>query len=479
MLPDQYSVRLADLNVRELKDEDIAWADMVMVSAMIIQQDSFNDVVVRCKGMGKTVVAGGPYATSSHELIENVDHFILGEGEVTIPLFIKDYEKGTALAVYKSDERPDLKNSPVPRFDLVRMDDYGALPLQYSRGCPFSCEFCDIIQMFGRKPRVKAAEQFITELEAAYDTGYRGPVFIVDDNFIGHRAEVTRLLKGIAEWQRIKNYPFTFFTEASINLAGENEILDLMVECGFNMVFMGIETPDENTLTAINKGQNVKHNIFDSVKTVQSRGIEVTAGFILGFDTDTDDIFDRQINFIQNAGIPMAMIGLMLALPGTQLYERLEREGRILNFTSGNNTNRLDMNFIPVMDRDKLAEGYKKVIRTIYSPDKYFERSIRLIKAIPPKKLKGRSLQKGDITALLKSLALQTFSPYGHRYILFLLKTLFINPGNFPLAVNLAIKGYHFFRITKMTLESRETKNDDRTMNSTGHVMRKKEFAIQ
>jgi radical SAM superfamily enzyme YgiQ (UPF0313 family) len=335
------------------------------------------------------------------------------------------------------------------------------MALQYSRGCPFACEFCDIIEMFGRKPRLKSVEQFLKELECVHDTGYRGPVFIVDDNFIGHKSEVIKLLRGISKWQAERSFPFTFFTEASINLAAEKEILDLMADSGFNMVFMGIETPDEKTLTSINKRQNVQHNIFDSVKIIQERGIEVTSGFILGFDTDTEDIFDRQISFIQKAGIPMAMIGLMMALPGTQLFKRLEREGRILSESSGNNTNMLDLNFIPVMDKEKIAAGYKKVLKTIYSPEKYFERSLVLLSRIPNRVYKGRSMQKGDLMAFFKSLLFQSFSSYGFIYIRFLIRALIINPSNFSLAVNLAVKGYHFFKITKKTLASDVDKSDN------------------
>lgn len=482
MLPPDWDIRLVDMNVTDLADDDILRSDIVFLSAMIIQKESFIDVVEKCNRLGKPVAAGGPYPTASYKSLSGVDHFLLGEGETVIGRFILDLENGTPAALYMSDEKPDLKNTPVPRFDLINVNDYGSMPLQFSRGCPFSCEFCDIIEMFGRKPRLKSVDQFISELDRVYDTGFRGLVFIVDDNFIGHRGEVIKLLRAISQWQEQRAFPFTFFTEASIDLAAETEILDLMAECAFTMVFIGIETPDEKTLLSVNKNQNVKHDLFESVKTIHSKGIEVISGFILGFDTDTDDIFDRQISFIQKAGIPMAMIGIMLALPGTKLYRRLESEGRILYESSGNNTNTLDMNFIPVMNRDKLIDGYKKVLRTLYSPEKYFERSLLLISRIPDSVYKKRTLKRNDIKAFLKSFVLLLSSKYRFSYIRFLIKALMTNPGNFPLAVILSINGYHFFELTRITLNAAKTEfsGEDYSKNrvSDGYELRSENLSI-
>jgi len=389
LLPSDYEIRLVDLNVRSLKDEDILRADMVFLSAMIVQQESFKKVVKACNRLGKPAAAGGPYATSCYESIEGVSHFIIGEGENTIPEFITDFEQGTPAAIYRSGEKPDITATPIPRYDLIDVNDYSTLVLQYSRGCPYSCEFCDVIELFGRKPRLKSVEQFLKELECVYETDYRGPIFLVDDNFIGHKNEVLQLLRSIREWQKSKSFPFTFLTSTSINLAAETEILDLMAACGFYMAFIGIETPDNNTLKSINKKQNVNHDLYESIKIIQRKGLEVTAGFIIGFDTDTEDIFDRQISFIQEAGIPMAMIGLMVALPGTQLIRRLEKEGRMLTESGGNNTTMFALNFIPAMDKDKIVTGYKKVLRTIYSPQMYFERSLTLLSRKPHKAYKG------------------------------------------------------------------------------------------
>jgi radical SAM superfamily enzyme YgiQ (UPF0313 family) len=457
MLPSDYEVKLIDMNVVELTDDDILWADMVFISAMIIQKESFRDVVIRCNRLNRPIAAGGPYPTSSFRTIEGVDHFLLGEGESVIHKFLNDFENGFPDKIYISESKPDIKTTPMPRFDLINIKDYGSMPLQFSRGCPFNCEFCDIIEMFGRKPRLKSVTQFIDELDAVYNTGFRGLIFIVDDNFIGHRGEVIKLLKAINDWQSERFFPFTFFTEASINLAADDELLELMTACAFTMVFIGIETPDVTTLVSANKQQNVKHDLYESVITIQKKGIEVIAGFILGFDTDTEDIFDRQINFIQKAGIPMAMIGIMLALPGTQLYRRLEKEDRILYETSGNNTNIFDMNFIPVMDKEQIIDGYKRILSTLYSPENYFKRSLTLISRIPDKAYKKRSLKSNDIKAFIKSFIRIFFSRYGISYIFFIIRALRLNPGNFPLAVILSINGYHFFEITRVTINSVKT----------------------
>jgi radical SAM superfamily enzyme YgiQ (UPF0313 family) len=454
LLPSDYSVRIVDMNVEPLTDEQLDWAEIVFVSAMIVQKESFISVVKKCKEYGLPVAAGGPYPTSSYQKISGVDYFVLDEGEITVPAFIRDYEKGQAQKVYRAEEKPDISFTPIPRYELIDVSKYVSMPVQYSRGCPFSCEFCDIIELFGRIPRVKAASQFIDEIQYIYDHGHRGSLFIVDDNFIGNLREVRIMLRALAEWQKKHSFPFAIFTEASINLAGDDELMDLMVEAGFNMVFVGIETPDRVSLAAMHKGQNLKCDVAESVKRIQSKGLEVLAGFILGFDTDKDDIFDRQIEFIQHAGIPSAMIGLLTALPGTQLSRRLEKEGRLTGESEGNNTNTFEMNFTPIMDKTKLAEGYKRVLETIYSPRKYFERALVLISRTPKKSFAERKIAPGEITALFRSLYRQSFSRYGFHYLKFLVTAIIKNRHNFALAVNLAIKAHHLFVITDITLST-------------------------
>jgi radical SAM superfamily enzyme YgiQ (UPF0313 family) len=448
MLPSKYEVRLIDLNVTTLEREDIEEVDIVFVSAMIVQKRSFEEIVALCGECNRPVVAGGPYPISSHQEIEGVDIFVLDEAELTLPRFIADLEAGHPQKLYQDPGKPDITRTPVPRFDLIDVGVYNSMPLQYSRGCPYNCEFCDIIEMFGRVQRTKTPEQFLRELDAIKASGFRGSLFIVDDNFVGNQRKVKELLRAVVNWQKQHGFPFTFFTEASIDLAQNDELLDLMVEASFNMVFVGIETPDEGTLAYTQKRQNLKSPILESVEKIQRRGIEVTGGFILGFDTDAPDIFDRQINFIQQAGIPIAMVGLLNALPNTQLWRRLKREGRLLCNTTGNNTHTLGTNFVTRMPESTLIDGYKRVLSELYSPKRYFERCITLLQRLSPGKKAVRSISWTEIRALMLSLLKQSFSSYGLHYWLYLLNVLSTSPRLFANGVVLAIKGYHFFAIT-------------------------------
>jgi radical SAM superfamily enzyme YgiQ (UPF0313 family) len=328
------------------------------------------------------------------------------------------------------------------------------MPLQYSRGCPYNCEFCDIIEMFGRVQRTKTPDQFLRELDAVLATGFRGGVFIVDDNFIGNRRKTRELLAAVAGWQKAHDHPFTLSTEASIDLAQDDELLDLMVESGFVMVFVGIETPDEATLAFTQKAQNLKSGILASVRKIQARGIEVTGGFIVGFDTDTPDIYQRQIDFIQEAGIPVAMVGLLNALPNTQLYKRLQEEGRLLADTSGNNTHTLRLNFVPRRPETEVIAGYKHVLATLYSPARYFQRCAALLRRQPRSSRTARKVSWSGIQALLRSVLRQAFSRYGWHYLRLLSATALHRPSRFPDAVAHAIKGHHLFTITSEILKA-------------------------
>ena len=452
LLPSDYELKLVDMNVSKLRRKDIIGCDLVMISAMIVQSSSFASVVRLCRECGVKVAAGGPYPTTSHKIIPDVDYFILNEAEITLAPFIRDFEAGSPEHVYSTVEKPDITKTPVPRYDLLKIKKYNNLASQNSRGCPFNCEFCDIIELFGRVPRLKTPSQFANELTAVYKTGFRGSVFIVDDNFIGNRSKVISLLEEIINWQKTYHNPFTFFTEASINLAVDDEMLGLMKKAGFDMVFTGIETPDSASLSGCHKTQNLKTDLLESVKKIQKNGIEVSAGFIVGFDSDKDDIFDRQIEFIQRSGVSMAMVGLLTALPGTQLYRRLKEEGRLKASVaaSGNNTHDLQMNFEPVMSENKLVDGYERILREVYSPKKYFERSAEFIRRLPSKKMSKFSfISYSEIRALFLSVIKQGFSSYGFRYLRFLVLTLFRNPGYFAQSVSISVKGYHFFKITK------------------------------
>jgi radical SAM superfamily enzyme YgiQ (UPF0313 family) len=454
MLPSDYEARLVDLNVTALALEDLLWADLVFLSAMIVQKKSFDEVTALCREYGKPVVAGGPYPISMFGRIERVDHFVLDEAELTLPRFLRDLEDGRPERVYRDQGRPDLSQTPVPRFDLIDVAAYDSMPLQYSRGCPYNCEFCDIIEMFGRVQRTKTPAQFLGELDAVLATGFRGGVFIVDDNFIGNRRKTRELLAAVAGWQKEHAYPFTLSTEASIDLAQDDELLDLMVESGFVMVFVGIETPDEATLAFTQKSQNLKAGILASVLKIQARGIEVTGGFIVGFDTDTADIYQRQIDFIQEAGIPIAMVGLLNALPNTQLHARLQREGRLLADTTGNNTHTLRLNFVPRRPEAEVVAGYKHVLATLYSPANYFRRCATLLRRLPPHSRSTRPVDWTGIRALLRSLARQAFSPYGWHYLRLLAGAALRRPVLFPDAVAYAIKGHHLFTITSEILKA-------------------------
>src|SRR5258707_8956926 len=373
MLPASWERRVVDMNVRSLKPSDIEWADMVFATAMLIQKDSLRDVVDRCKAKGKRVAIGGPYVTTTLDLVD-ADHVFLGEAETTLPEFIEDLAHGEPKRTYKAAERPPLSIHPVPDFHLAELKRYSSMSVQYSRGCPFNCEFCDIIEIYGRVPRTKSNAQMLNELDALRRVGWRGPVFIVDDNFIGNKRNVRKLLPELADWQERHGHPFELFTEASVNLAEDDALLKDMQRAGFYRVFLGIETPDAASLKEAQKTQN-RGDLVESVKKIQSYGMEVMAGFIVGFDNDPEDIFERQINFIRKSAIPLAMVGLLNALPDTQLWRRLEREGRLLGEASGNNTV-CTFNFKTVMDPALLIQGYQTIMRTIYSPREYYQRAL-------------------------------------------------------------------------------------------------------
>jgi radical SAM superfamily enzyme YgiQ (UPF0313 family) len=449
MLPDEWEKRLTDMNVSALSDEDIKWADYVFVSSMVVQNDSAREVVARCKKLNTKVVAGGPLFTTGYDKFDGVDHFVLGEAEATLPHFLADLAKGCPQHIYSSDERPDLTKTPIPMWSLINMKQYSAMNLQYSRGCPFDCDFCDIIVLYGHKPRTKDRQQVVDELEALYRHGWRGSVFIVDDNFIGNKKKLkAETLPTIIRWSREKKYPFTFYTEASINLADDEQLMELMVEAGFNRVFIGIETPNVDGLIECNKLQNRNRDLAASVKKIQNHGFEVQGGFILGFDSDPISIFRSQIDFIQKTGIVTAMVGLLNAPRGTKLYQRLKQENRLLKDMSGDNTD-FSINFITKMNYETLISGYKNVLDTIYSPRHYYERVVTFLKEYRPRKKAGISqLRFHHIVSLMKSLWFLGIIDKGrlHFWRLFI-STLLRYPRHFPLSVGLSVSGFHFRKV--------------------------------
>lgn len=457
MFPDRYNLKLIDLNVAPLNDSDIHWADAVFISAMIVQQDSMKEVVRRCRRVGKIVVAGGPFPTSNHEDIAGVDYFLLGEVDQTLPDFLQDMEKGIAKPVYPKPCYPDISNLPVPRFDLLDIDAYSSMAIQYSRGCPFHCEFCDIWTIYGNRPRLKSVDTLLRELNALYDLRWRGPVFLVDDNFIGNKKRVkTELLPALKAWQIEHGYPYHFFTEASINMGDDEALLTAMREAGFNQVFIGIETPDPEGLEETGKKQNLKTNMAHSIRTIQRHGMEVMAGFIVGFDSDKEDIFERQISFIQQNAIPKAMIGFLNALPETRLYHRLKMEGRILKASLGNNTHCMTTNFKTIMDPNRLKEGYKKILACIYDFNlkNYFDRCSHFLDTIEYTGYFQRKIHVKDLIIFFRSIYGQVFTPYGFQYLKFVFRSMIKHPNIFGEAISLCISGHHFYTITQQTLKT-------------------------
>jgi radical SAM superfamily enzyme YgiQ (UPF0313 family) len=458
MLPEKWDVKLLDMNVRKLRDRDLKWADCVFVSAMMVQSESVKDILQRCKSLGCKVIAGGPlFTTGYEEFVDMVDHFVLGEAEHTLPRFIEDLKRERAGKIYRPDGWVDLATSPVPRRDLVNTRHYGAMNIQYSRGCPFDCEFCNITSLFGRAVRTKTREQIIAELDNIHALKWKGCVFIVDDNFIGNKGKLKKeILPAMIEWMEERNHPFTFSTEASINLADDEELMELMVRAGFDTIFVGIETPNQESLEECGKRHNKNRDMIASIKKMQHYGLEVQGGFIVGFDNDTSTIFDRMINFVQESSIPTAMVGLLNALPDTKLYNRLMKEGRLFDRASGNNTD-FSINFAPSMDLQKLVDGYKRVMQTIYSPKFYYKRSKGLLQNLSSKQKKLFHIRYNYIMALFKSiLHIGILGRERFHYWRFFFYSLFRHPRRFPYAITLTIYGYHFRRMVKKLLRARK-----------------------
>jgi len=452
MFPDSWERKLVDMNITTLTDIDLRWADYVFISAMDVQRESVNEVVARCQKLGVKTVAGGPLFTTGYDEFDHIDHLVLGEGEVTFPIFLKDIEQGCAQHIYHANEWPDISRTVIPLWSLLDMKKYSAMNVQYSRGCPYNCEFCDIIILNGHKPRTKDKQQLLAELEGLYNLGWRSGVFIVDDNFIGNKRKLkTEILPALIEWQQKRKHPFALSAESTVNLAADSELMKLMVRAGFNTVFIGIETPNEESLVECNKQCNRGRDLVASVKEMQRHGLEVQGGFIVGFDSDPLSIFKNQINFIQNSGIVTAMVGLLNAPRGTRLYQRLKRENRILSSGfSGDNTD-CSINFIPKMDYSTLIEGYKHILDTIYSPRQYYERIRTFLRDYRPVKRKQKlQLKSYHLEALFKSMWYLGIKERGRRYYWKLFAfTLLKRPRLFPLSITLSVYGLHFRKIAE------------------------------
>ena len=448
LLPHSWNKRLVDMNVQDLREMELKWADLVFLGGMSIQLKSARAVIERCKTMGKKIVAGGPLFTSFPDEFHDVDYLVLNEAELTLPQFLADLKNRNARHLYLTDQWADVTTTPVPMWNLINSKYYSSMNIQYSRGCPYDCEFCDITVLYGRVPRTKTKEQMLLELEAMYSTGWRSDVFIVDDNFIGNKALLKKeILPAIIDWMEQRKYPFALNTEASINLSDDEELMDLMVRAGFNAVFVGIESPNEESLIECKKSPNRNRNLVESVKKLQHKGLQVQGGFIVGFDSDPNSIFQKLVEFIQESGIVTAMVGLLNAPTGSRLYKRMLKEGRLLKAMSGDNTD-FSMNFIPKMNYDFLVNGYRSILENIYSSKQYYTRVKEFLRTYDPPRVRVPLVKSSHLKALVKSvIILGIMDKERVQYWRLFFWSLFTRPRMFPLAITFTIYGYHYRRI--------------------------------
>jgi len=449
MLPATWDKRLVDMNVNRLWESDLDWADMVLISAMNVQRQSVNEVIGWARDMEKTIVAGGPLFTIEPESFPDVDHLILNEAEITLPLFLSDLGRGKPKRIYQTDEYADITKTPTPMWELINLKHYDSLNLQFSRGCPFNCDFCNVTSLLGHRMRLKTTKQLIAELDNIYRLGWRRGIFIVDDNFIGNKSILKQeVLPAMIEWRKGKT-GCLFVTEASVNLSDDDELISLMVKAGFTQVFVGIETPDDKALAECSKSQNRNRDLVGSVKKLQQMGLQVMGGFIVGFDSDDESIFERMIEFIQKSGIVTAMVGLLQAPVGTQLYQRMLREGRIKNAYSGDNVDG-ETNIVPKMDMGLLKKGYRKILDSIYSAKGFYERVRTFLKDYKPSR-HPVTLQWEEIAAFLTSIFMIGIkSKERWHYWKLFFWTLFHYPKKFPLAITFSIYGYHFRKVNEL-----------------------------
>ena len=449
MLPESFEKKLIDMNAAKLRDRHIKWADYVFISAMVIQKNSAKEVVERCRKLNAKIVAGGPLFTSSPDLIPGADYLVLNEAEIALPEFLEDLANDCLKPVYKTSLKADMHSSPIPMWDLVDMKKYGLMGIQYSRGCPFNCDFCDITALLGHKVRTKTTRQIIDELEGLYVHNWRGDVFFVDDNFIGKRKQLkNELLPAIINWMKKRNHPFGLLTQTSIDLVDDEELMKLMVRAGFDTVFIGIESPNDSSLAECSKTQNMGRDVVAAVKKIQQFGMQVQAGFIVGFDNDKSNVFDKLINLIQDGGIVTAMVGLLNAPRGTKLYQKMMSENRLSESPTGDNMD-CTMNFIPKMDIHELMEGYQKVLNTIYSQKYYCKRIKTFLKNYNFSKKTKLKLQYCNIKAFFRSMWQIGMIEKGKFHYWMLIFWSLKNPRRLMLAVRFSIYGFHFRKMLK------------------------------
>jgi radical SAM superfamily enzyme YgiQ (UPF0313 family) len=450
LCPKDWTLKLVDRSFEDLLDADLHWADLVMVSGMRVQKADIRDTLLRARALGKRTIIGGPFASSEPELLLRLaDHVVVGEPDEVFPEIASDLERGSARRLYVVKEKPDVSKTPLPRFDLLKIDKYASMAVQFSRGCPFQCEFCDIITIYGRKPRTKKPAQLMAELDALYGLGWRDQVFIVDDNFIGNHKLALELSFELQEWQKSHGYPLLFYTEASIDLAQKPELIDAMVKANFFYVFIGIESPSPKSLTEAKKFQNLRRDPLECVHYIQSQGLWVTAGFIIGFDSDTEEIFQQQKEFVERAAIPWAMAGFLQAPPTTPLFDRMMKEGRLLMDTTA--TSNFDPpNFKTLLPLPVLLKGYREVLSSLYSPSAFYDRCYRsLLQWKARKPQKAPTIPPAPLLGIfVRSIVRQgLLSDYRGAYWKFLLRLLgrwSLNPRKFSMGFALLLSGHHF-----------------------------------
>lgn len=449
MLPGTWEKRLVDMNVQPLKEKDLSWADMIFISAMTVQRKSAQQVIDWARAANKKIVVGGPLFTAEPDAFPEVDHLILNEAEITLPLFLSDLSRGKPKQLYKTDEFADMIQTPIPAWELINLRYYDSLSIQFTRGCPFNCDFCNVTALLGHRTRFKTTQQLIDELNRIYDLGWRRGIFFVDDNFIGNKRILkTEVLPALIKWRKDKK-GCLFTTEASVNLSDDDKLIKMMVKAGFTKVFVGIETPDDQALAECSKSQNRNRDLVGSVKKLQQMGLQVMGGFIVGFDSDDETIFNRMINFIQESGIVTAMVGLLQAPIGTQLYQRMLREGRIRNTYSGDNVNG-ETNIIPKMNINVLKNGYREILNAIYSAKGYYERIRVFLTDYHPSR-HTVTLQWAEIAAFVSSFFyIGIKSRERQHYWRLFFWTLFHYPKKFPLAITFSIYGYHFRKVNEL-----------------------------
>lgn len=464
MLPDSYELRVIDMNVRPLRDDDLRWADVVLTSSMIVHGSSLEEILARCNAAGVPVLSGGPFPTQYHEEIRGDGVFYLGEAENGFVDLVERLAQSPAAKGHEVIDRrgvfQDLRKTPLPRWDLIDFDDYSNMVVQMTRGCPESCTFCNIPSLYGRRTRVKSRSRIVEELDALYDAGWRGAVMAVDDNFVGNAGAIREALEqDVVPWQRERGYPFQLHTQASIRVSDDPKLLDAMWRAGFDKIFAGIESPVAESLKHMGARKNLQGDtpLLDKVRRLQAAGFEVQAGFIMGLDTDPDDIADRMIAFIREAGIPVAMVGILGVLRDTPDYKRFRRAGRLVEgvrYSGDSGIFSRKLSFVPAIDPEELLRRHRETVRTLNSPEIFFERCSTLFDHLGRRPLASMQIRKPELRALFASLWSQGVKGgYRGAYWRFLGRTLRRHPRSLPDAVRLAVQGQHLILATQQALK--------------------------